>query len=316
MRPYNSLDPLSDVLSLLKLGSSLTSRTETSGRWALRFPPHASDIKFGAVLAGRLQLVIEGEAPMVLEQGDFYLLTNGRPFVSASVPAGTLQDGPLAFRDHRGADGVVRFVGEAAADAQDVVLASSGFTFERALKDLLLRHLPPLVHLRGADPASRPLMGLLDLLAWEMASTRPGTAVARESLATLVLVQALRVYLETVRQPEGWLRALGDRRLSLALAALHGDVARRWTVEGLAGIAGMSRTAFSVHFREVVGTSPLDYLTAWRMTLARRALSEGSEPIAAIADRVGYQSETAFSAAFRRASGESPGRFRSAAGPS
>lgn len=310
MSSFNSVDPLSDVLSMLKLGTSTTSRFEASGRWAFRFPSHVSDLKFGAVLAGRVQLRVEGLKPATLEPGDFYLLANGRPFSCASVPAGTMQDGSLSFRDHRGPDGTVRYAGPGEHDAPAVIMASSGFSIDADVKALLLRHLPPLVHLRASDPASRPLAGLLELLGWEMAAARPGAFVAKESIATLVLVQALRIHLESGPQPEGWLRAMGDRRISAALSALHGDLAQRWTVEGLAAVAGMSRTAFAVRFKELVGAAPLEYLTAWRMTVARRSLAQGSEPLAAIAERVGYQSETAFSAAFRRAQGQSPGRFR------
>jgi len=169
------------------------------------------------------------------------------------------------------------------------------------------------VHLRASDPATRALAGLLDLLAWEMGEARPGAFVAKESLATLVLVQALRIHLASAPQPEGWLRAMGDRRIAAALSALHADVPRRWTVESLAAVAGMSRTAFATRFKELLGAAPLEYLTGWRMTLARRSLQQGSAPLADIAEQVGYLSETAFSAAFRRAHGESPGRFRAAA---
>jgi len=310
MSSFNPVDPLSDVLGMLKLGTSTTSRFEASGRWAFRFPSHVSDLKFGAVLAGRVQLRVEGLKPATLETGDFYLLANGRPFTSASVPPGAMQDGPPAFRDHRGADGTVRYRGPAKDQAPAVVMASSGFGIDADVKTLLLRHLPPLVHLRASDPASRPLAGLLELLGWEMAAARPAAFVAKESIATLVLVQALRIHLESDRLPEGWLRAMGDKRINAALSAMHGDLARRWTVEDLAEVAGMSRTAFAVRFKELVGTAPLAYLTAWRMTVARRSLEQGSEPLAAIAERVGYQSETAFSAAFRRAQRQSPGRFR------
>jgi AraC-like DNA-binding protein len=91
---------------------------------------------------------------------------------------------------------------------------------------------------------------------------------------------------------------------------MHADLAHSWTVQSLANVAGMSRTAFAVRFKELVGTTPLDYLNGWRMRVARQALTESDERLARVAERVGYLSETAFSAAFKRVTGQSPGRFR------
>jgi len=166
------------------------------------------------------------------------------------------------------------------------------------------------------DPAARPLGLLLELIRCEIdgsggSRSRPGADAAQAGLAQLVLVQALRAHLATLQQPPGWLGGIGDPRIGKALACLHGEPARAWTVEALARAAGMSRTAFANRFRRLAGTTPLDYLSEWRMTMARRALASGDESIADIAARVGYRSDTAFNAAFKRAHGQSPGRFRS-----
>ncbi|CAN5498855.1 AraC family transcriptional regulator [soil metagenome] len=302
------MDPLSHVLSMLQVGSTLSSRLEAYGRWAFRYPAYASHIKLGSVLSGRLQMQLGDGPPVVLEEGDFYLLTNGQPFAAASIPPGPEQDAIPAYGDHRGADGVVRFGNP--EDGARVALANGRFAFEGEVGDLLLRHLPPLIHLRAADPGTQPLAGLLDLLRWETGDARPGAVIAQANLASLVLVQALRVYLATTPQPQGWLGAMGDTRIGAALSALHGDLAHRWTVDSLAAVAGMSRTAFAMRFKRLTGSTPLDYLVHWRMTVARHALKHGDAGIADIAERVGYQSDTAFSAAFKRATGHSPGRFR------
>jgi hypothetical protein len=111
------MDPLSDVLSMLTVSSTLSSRFEARGRWAFRYPQYASHIKLGCVFAGRLRMQIDGAAESVLlETGDFYLLTNGQPFMAASDPPGPLQDGLQATRDHRGADGVMRYEGQGAEE--------------------------------------------------------------------------------------------------------------------------------------------------------------------------------------------------------
>ncbi|MDQ0588809.1 AraC family transcriptional regulator [Variovorax paradoxus] len=305
------MDPLSDVLSMLTVSSTLSSRFEARGRWAFRYPHYDSHIKLGGVLAGRVLLDVEGaSAPAALEAGDFYLLTNGQPFTASSNPPGPVQDGLQVSRDFRGPDGVLRYDGQGAEDGSLVTMVSGRFTLAGEAGELLLRHLPPLIHLRASDPGARPLVGLLDLLRWETAEMRPGASIARTNLAALVLVQALRVHLANAPQPEGWLGAMTDARIGAALSQMHGDIAQPWTVERLAQAASMSRTAFAVRFKVLTGSTPLDYLGGWRMTVARNALRHSDEAIARIAERIGYQSETAFSAAFRRMVGESPGRFR------
>lgn len=314
------MDPLSDVLSMITVSSTLSSRFEARGLWAFRYPHYASHIKLGCVITGRLRMQVEvaGDA-VLLEAGDFFLLTNGQPFLTSTEPPGPVQDGIQVGRDHRGADGVLRYTGQGAADEPDgpdgptVTLATGRFTLDGEAGELLLRHLPPLIHLRASDPGTRPLAGLLDLMSWETAELRPGASIVRTNLAALVLVQALRVHLANAPQPEGWLGAMTDARIGQALSRMHGDIAQPWTVERLAQTAGMSRTAFAVRFKALTGSTPLDYLGGWRMTVARNALRHSDEGIARIAERIGYQSETAFSAAFKREIGESPGRFRTRA---
>jgi len=310
------MDPLSDVLSLLRVRSGLVSRFEGRGAWAFAFPEYASHIKFGCVLSGSFLLQIEGAAhPSALNEGDFYLLTNGLPFstfASAADLASLRRNGPETYRAHRDDDGVVRYEGRMAVGKVNpqVGLASGRFMFEGEAAPLLLRHLPPLIHLRAADVATRPLADLLALLRWEVQERRAGATMAQTHVAGLLLIQALRAQLAAAVQPEGWLRAMADARVGAALAAMHDDLAQAWTVDRLAQVAHMSRTAFAVRFKRLVGTTPLDYLTGWRMMVARDALRRGTDTIARISDRVGYQSETSFSAAFKRSTGRSPGSYR------
>lgn len=294
---------------MLRVGSALSSRFEGRGAWALRFPAY-HHVKFGGVVSGAFHLWIEGDRPVRLEQGDFYLLTNGQPFCSASDPVRAPADGPAIYRNIRSDDGVVRYEGDRDDTLSHVSLASGRFTFENDVTDLLLRHLPPLIHLRAADLGSHALSRILDLLAWETDDVLPGSQIVRSSLASLALVQVLRVYLATTPQPQGWLGALSDPKIGRALALMHAQPGERWTVERLAAAVAMSRTAFAAHFRRLVGSAPLEYLGAWRMTIARAALRHSETPLQEIATRVGYLSDTAFSIAFKRSTGRSPGRYR------
>jgi AraC-like DNA-binding protein len=236
------------------------------------------------------------------------MLTDGQPFCSASVLDRQPIDGPATYRSIRGSDGVVRYQGD--GQEEHVCLASGRFTFENDVTDLLLRHLPPLIHLRAADLGTHALSSVLDLLKWETSDLHAGADVARSSLAAFVLVHVLRVYLASTRQPEGWLRALADPKIGSALSMIHAKPGERWTVESLASAVGMSRTAFAQRFRRQVGSAPVEYLAQWRMTIARSALKHSEESLTEIAERIGYLSDTAFSIAFKRCTGLSPGRFR------
>ncbi|WP_186141145.1 AraC family transcriptional regulator [Burkholderia gladioli] len=304
------MDALSEVLSMLRVSSALSSRFEGRGAWAFHFPAY-QHVKFGSVLRGSLHLWMVGETRRYrMEEGDFYLLTDGASFCAASDPSRETLDGPLHYRAARGPDGVVRWQGP--GELPLVSLASGRFTFENELSALLLAHLPPLIHLRAADVASHALGHVLALMRAETEGEMPGSDVAKGSLATLVLVHALRTYLATSDAPAGWLGALADARIGRALSRMHAAPGERWTVDTLAGEVGMSRTAFAQRFRQRVGSAPLEYLQAWRMSLAMTALADTDEPLARIAERVGYLSDTAFSIAFKRSTGESPGRYRSA----
>jgi AraC-like DNA-binding protein len=133
-----------------------------------------------------------------------------------------------------------------------------------------------------------------------------------QQLATMVLIQALRLHIAAAAQyTVGWLYALTDVRLGKAIGCIHKEPSRKWSVLELARRAGMSRTAFAVRFKQAVGQSPIDYLTEWRMVLARERLTSGAESVAQIAFSLGYESESAFSTAFKRVMGVSPRHQRS-----
>jgi AraC-like DNA-binding protein len=147
-------------------------------------------------------------------------------------------------------------------------------------------------------------------MRFETELARPGATAVAGSLANIVLVNILRAYLVSDSPPTGWLGALADPKIGRALGVMHGDTARRWKVEDLASEVGMSRTTFAERFKARVGLPPLEYLIRWRMTIARNALKADSESLSDIATAVGYESETAFSSAFKRVCGQSPGRYR------
>lgn len=299
------MDPLSDVFHLLKVESVLSARLETHGAWSLRFSAY-EHVKFGSVLEGSFWLWFEDGAPPVeLKAGDFYLLTQGQAYCTGSDPSLLPVDGREVLASNRCPDGIVRY----GKSGEKVSAAGGRFIFDADTCGLLLKSLPPLIHIPAVSETAPALRAMLDLLRFETEMPRPGASVAAVSLANMVLVQVLREYLASGAHTPGWLGALADPRIGAALALIHGDVARRWKVDELAAAVAMSRTTFAERFRKLVGMTPIDYLTDWRIAKAGAALREGKS-IASVAESIGYGSEAAFNSAFRRVAGQSPGRYR------
>lgn len=299
------MDPLSDVLSVLRVESMLSARLEARGRWAFRYPAHRH-MKFGGIAEGERWVWVEGDAPTHMAAGDFYLLTDGRPYCIASDPEAELMDGVATLAAIRVPTGVMRY-GE--GDNCSIVAAGS-FTFADDNMAAVLHFLPPLIHIRAEQARTAGLASLLELVIAETERADPGALIAASNLASLVLVKIMRLHIASNPQQPSWLAATTDRHIGRALESIHALVGHNWTVETLATTAGMSRTAFAQRFRRLVGKPPLAYLLHWRMALAKSALRNGERNLAGLADRLGYGSATAFSIAFKRETGSSPGRFR------
>ncbi|KQW75847.1 AraC family transcriptional regulator [Devosia sp. Root413D1] len=298
------MDPLSDVLSLLKPQSSISVGLDAGGDWAIRFPAHEG-IKFNAVMRGSCWVWVEGEGePLRMEEGDCFLLTKGRPFGLATDPA-LPPIAANAIYDHA-RDGIATCNG-----GGDFFLIGGRFTFAAPHVEVLSGALPAIVRVREASSQASVLRWGLDQLAAELRERRPGGFLVSEHLAHIMLVHVLRIYLGGPQcAGAGWLQALADRQMSKVVGAIHADPARRWTLEGLAGVAGMSRSSFAQRFKQVVGTSPIEYLTRWRMLVASDRLRNSRQSVAAIALSIGYESESAFSTAFKRTMAYSPRQYQ------
>jgi AraC-like DNA-binding protein len=297
------MDPLSDVLSLLRPRSYAASGFSAGGDWSVRFPRHEG-IKCYAVVADHCWLSLEGIAEAVpLGAGDCFLLPSGRPVRLASDLALAPMDAAAFFPTAR-RGGIALCNG-----GGDFRLVGSHFTFAHNPAGLLLPMLPPIVHIR--EPAHREtLRWSVEHLMQELHDPKPGGALVADHLAHLMLVQALRVHLaEGIEQRVGWLFALADKQMSAAINAMHEEPAHAWTLQELGKRAGMSRSSFALRFKATVGVTPMEYLTRWRMLLAGERLVHSRERSSVIAHSLGYESESAFSTAFRRVMGCSPRQY-------
>jgi AraC-like DNA-binding protein len=247
---------------------------------------------------------------MHLESGDLVLVPHGAEHVLADTP-----DTPC-----RTVDEVVRLAGFTGRGAlvhggndtgAPTRLVCGHFAFDDGVDHPLLDQLPPAVVVRWNETVrDSPLEDAFRFIAREAQEARPGHEAVVQRLSEVLFVQALRQWAAQAAPDHGMLAALADARLANALAAIHAEPAARWTLESLGRRAAMGRTAFAERFRDVVGTTPLQYLTFWRVQQAKRLLVETQLSLGQIADRVGYESGASLSRVFRRNTGASPGAYR------
>jgi AraC-like DNA-binding protein len=302
--PLGSGDPIAAAIGLLRPRTVVDPGFHAAGSWAVRFEAFGY-VRIGGVEQGECWLALDGHEPVLLREGDIYLLVNPPSYLLAS----DLTAEPLTATSvwDSTANGVARIGPEA---EQDLYLCGGSFRFDDSNASILLDVLPPLVHVQAADPRNAMLANVSKLLVAEVENNAVGSSLVLDHLVQILFVHGLRAYAEQTDRPAGWLGAISDDDIGAALRAMHADVAHRWTLNELAGIARMSRSAFAVSFKKQVGTAPLDYLIQWRMSLARDALRRNTRSISELAVATGYESESAFSTAFRRVVGASPKQFR------
>ena len=296
-------DPLSDVLSLLKPRSYMSGGIDAGGDWSFQFERSNCFFCF-ALISGSCWLSIDGvDEAIRLEAGDFMALPHGQEFrlasdlAVASVDVRSVVTGPLNGR-------IFSWQGGGAC-----LGLTAFFTFATEHASILLGLLPSLVHIRShADSAV--MQWYLERMIVVLRNPQPGGTLLSEHLAQMILIEILRLHVADKKaEGLGWLFALADQRLCRALTAMHERPGYRWTLQELARLVGMSRSAFALHFKEKVGVSVMAYLTRWRMLLAGDRLVNSHESVSAIALSLGYESDSAFSFAFKRETGCSPRQY-------
>lgn len=294
------MEPLSYLLALLKPQTSVSAGLDAGGAWALQFPKLVG-IKFMAVAQGGCWLKSHGdENEYRLEQGDCVLLTEGRSFVLASDLSLPTPESKTAYLNGCDSVGVCNGGG-------DFFVVGAHFFFSSGPATPLLESLPAVVVVGKESDQASVLRWSLDRFERELREKNPGGSLVAEHLAHIMLIQVLRLHLNSARSTSvGLLFAHTDPQLGAAVAAVHGDIARAWSLEELSKIAGMSRSSFASRFKKVTAITPMEYLTCWRLHIAADRLRNTSHNIALVANSVGYESEAAFSRAFKKVLGQSP----------
>jgi len=308
--PWTPTDPLGDALHVLRLRGAFYCRTHATAPWALEMPALEDCLSFHILTEGTCWLEVPGEEPLQMRAGDLALVPHGRGHILASEvglrPAGRVDHLPQRYLgDHYS---VLTYGG----GGTPASLVCGVVTFDDPAAGSLMAALPAVLHV-AADhrPAPTWIGETIRLLTAELHEQRAGGEAVITRLSDILVVQAIRAWLEQDRESRnGWLGALRDARIGASLAAIHREPGRPWTVAGLARESGMSRSAFAERFADLVGEPVMSYVTRWRMRIAQQRLAEGTDTVARVASGLGYRSEAAFSRAFVRVTGTTPGAVR------
>jgi AraC-like DNA-binding protein len=326
-----STDALSDVLSAVHLSGSVFFDVTASSPWVAEAPPAAqiaNEITPGAQYAIEYHVVVHGSCwisligvsgfePLRLEEGDIAVIPRGDPHVVSSAPGMRAEPIWEVHRRPQDANTLPFALETGGGGPSDARLICGFFTCDARPFNPLLDSLPRFIRFgRGSSQASH---GLLDqfirFATEEMGNKRAGSQVVLNRLSELLFVEVIRWHMDQLANDNGagWLAGLRDPLVGRALAFLHAQPAHAWTLEELASRAGASRSALADRFVHLVGCPPIQYLTQWRMQLAAKLLADRRLKISVVASEVGYESEAAFSRAFKKFVGQSPGQWRALA---
>ena len=308
------VDPLGEALHSLRMSGTLYCRSELSAPWALALPIEkdclgSHVLSFHVVTSGECWLEIEGTDPLLLRPGDLALVPHSMGHCLSSelkLPAFPLDEFNIEKASER------YFILSHGGGGATTRLICGEVRFDHPAARNLLELLPQVIHVQAtSSPQMDWMQSTLRLMAAEAIELRPGGETVITRLADILVIQAIRSWIqEDPTAQTGWLGALQDNQMGPAITLIHRNPDHPWTVASLASEVAMSRSAFAARFTEIVGEPAMHYVARWRMHLARTWLNEDKVTLAELASRLGYQSEAAFSRAFKRFNGISPGAVR------
>lgn len=307
------MDLLSDILARMRLTGTLYFRTSFTSPWGVRVPAFENVSRFHFAHRGRCLVRVEGvETPALLEQGDLIIITRGARhtlYCDPKTESEALELDQVVQKSGFTGSGTLVY-GEPGTN-HETQLVCGHFAFDRHASHPLIEMLPPYIHIRNyGEVAGTWMESTLRVIGAEAGREQMGSDLIARKMSEIIFAQALRAYLVSDGGGQPVWSGFADPALARALQAIHKDPAFPWTLDGLSSIAGLSRTSFATRFSRYMSTTPLGYITQWRMQIARQLLSESGAAIIEIAENVGYQSEAAFGRVFKKYFNVGPATYR------
>lgn len=307
------LDLLSHILTKISMQGTLYFRTSFSKPWGVAVPSYENVARFHFAHRGACLVRVDGTDTIVdLAQGDLLIIPHGAPHSLYCGHEAEKTILPLdAVLEKSGYDGSGVLVYGGEEMQSETQLVCGHFSFDPSSRHILLERLPPYIHLRNyGESAGRWMEATLRMIGEEAGGAKMGGDLIALKMSEAIFAQAIRSFIEGDEATEWGLGGFSDKNLSRALDAFHKSPTDGWTVETLAQAAGMSRTSFAVQFQKTMDMTPLEYVTGWRMELAKRVLQEPCASLTEAAENAGYSSDSSFTRVFKKETGMTPAEFR------
>ena len=313
------MDPITDIFQTMHVTAFGLHRLEATAPWGLIREKQAeakvipsgqnlpTDLAHFAMLSrGSCWLSVEGIPDAIpLVGGDCFLLARGASIVMRDSPRTRPR---LSFREI--GERARSHVAHCGGGGTPTTIVCGSLSFDRASLKPITQLLPRFILIKADQARTLALHITMQALSSEMTEQVPGSEIVANRLGEVLFIQILRAHIASApERSQGWLRAIFDPQMGTVLSAIHDRIDAPWTVESMAAEAGMSRSAFAARFKEIVGQTPLEYVTEWRMQKAIRLLERRNKKLPDVARSVGYESDAAFSKAFKRIVGANPGEY-------
>ncbi|WP_411031742.1 AraC family transcriptional regulator [Spongiimicrobium sp. 3-5] len=297
------MDVLSKVLEKIKLSSAVYFKSDFPAPWGMEVPKGPFS-QFHLVAHGKCLLHFQEEF-IELFEGDIVVFPLGSHHWLADAKTSKRASGQEVLTAIQQGESLFQ------GTQLHTTLVCGHFEFDRSFDHPVISELPNLIHITKTEKKDYQwLAQIVELIKHESAAGQVGSHVIVNKLGEILFMHVLRAHMLQQKRQQGFLAALLDPRMAKALTAIHLNPAFEWKLQGLAQIAGMSRTSFCNRFKSLIGDTPLNYVTQWRMLCARELLLQSAKPVGEIALEVGYRSEAAFNRVFKKRMVLTPLKFR------
>lgn len=304
------MDILSEILDMIHLKSSLYFRTSLNGVWGIRVPMYKNVARFHIVANGKFWLEIPetGEICEVLP-GELVIIPHGQEHLMRSAPKAKVKILSDVTEQTGFKEGDLLTYGEGEGAITNLICGH--FEFEESHIHPIIKTLPPVIHIKNeVNTNFNWINTALDFIDFESVQQEPGAHAIIKRLSEVTFIQAIRVYMKENKKNQIFLTGLNDRYIRISIEKIHAHPNKKWKVEDLARVAGLSRTLYAERFKKLTGLTPGNYITMWRMELAKNLLKEKGQSVAEIAGRLGYDAEEHFQKTFKKWIGQTPSQFR------